>query len=140
MDPGESLLQALVREVREETGLGVERVVGGLPVPMDEEGGTFYIRARNGREVRTLVVHHVVSVKTLPEQVVCVRDAEHCAYRWVRKGEEEGMELTPGAGKVFAAAWKWWDGIVNERMDGLANGFIPSNDFGGTEKADMGPN
>lgn len=74
VDPGEALDQALIREVKEETGLDVARIVGYL--------GDFDYASGSGRKSRQF--NFAVDVTT-PGPVLLT---EHDEYRWVAIAEE----------------------------------------------------
>ncbi len=88
LDPGESPLQAAMREVREEAGVEVE--------PLGELGEARYIYTRGGRPVRKRVVFHLfgyLSGDTADHdhevEQACWLPAEEAAVRLTYEGERE---------------------------------------------------
>lgn len=80
VDPGESLTEALVREVKEEAGLDIE---------IQEYLDFFDYRSKSGKATRQfnfLARSGSFDVKTNPE--------EHDGFRWVAKDELDNYKIT----------------------------------------------
>ena len=79
----QTILEAVVREVREETGLQVESI--------RKEFMGFEYETSKGRSKQ---LNFVVTVRWEPGLEIMLNPEEHQAFRWVRTGEWEMLEMT----------------------------------------------
>ena len=93
---GETLTQALIREVREETSLAIEPVgLAGF-----REAIT---RDRDNRVERHFVILPFAARWLAGEPVL---NEELCEARWLRPPELTGLPTTPGLAEIVASAFK----------------------------------
>ncbi len=111
MEPGETVDEALRREVREETGLevGIERLVGVYSKPQKQEVVlTFLCRVEGGelRETEEIIecryfAPDALPLRTLPKHAERVRDAllnrPEAIIRAQRTSSQEDQRLPQGA-------------------------------------------
>jgi len=92
VEKGESLEDALCREVREETGLEV--------IEIKEYLGHFDYQSKKGEKTRQFNFHVEVSSST---NKITLR--EHVAYAWVSKEEIESYPITDSVKEILRRYW-----------------------------------
>lgn len=97
VDVGESPATAVVREVREETGLTVE-ATGYLSISTKGPGKTQNIQHQ---------VNIIVAVNLISDPENLVLSHEHTDSKWIRSGE--GVEWHPGHDKQAERIFRWMD-------------------------------
>jgi ADP-ribose pyrophosphatase YjhB (NUDIX family) len=94
---GETLVEALVREVREETSMAIE------PVGLAGYRETI-TRDRDGRVERHFVILPFAARWLAGEPVL---NEELSEARWLRPAELAGLPTTPGLAEIVANAFEW---------------------------------
>ena len=89
VEPGETVEQAVVREVKEETGLDVipEKIVGEFPFEA------------SGKQV----MFHVFEIRPIDHDISdsIVLSADHSEFIWVEKNDLMKLDLAPAVRKYF---------------------------------------
>ncbi|KAJ2852176.1 hypothetical protein IWW36_000556 [Coemansia brasiliensis] len=107
VDPGETIKQAIIREVREETGLDVTQITGQFAsfeylTSKYQEGHSDDINADKQLSVRSLQLNFCVMVQ--PEQTVKLAPEEHQAYSWCTLQNIDEYQMTPEMKTVVSNA------------------------------------
>lgn len=84
-DEGENEIAAVIREVREETGLDALDVVGQTRTTCE------YDAVRYGEPIHVLLAAYLVKVASDGEVVIGASEDAHTAYRWV--SYDEALEM-----------------------------------------------
>ncbi len=87
IDPGESELEALVRETREETGLEAMEVLAATRTAVE------YETEKAGIPIHVLLAAYAVRVDSRQEVILSAEDG-HTAYQWVSYDEVLRMLVT----------------------------------------------
>ncbi|HEY2516366.1 MAG TPA: NUDIX hydrolase [Polyangiaceae bacterium] len=97
VEPGETPAEAIVRELREETGLAIEVVAALGVVPLDRGGFSYAIHE-----------HLCVPRAGQPETLCPADDAADA--RWVHPSDLARYSVTPAVAAVVAEALARWGG------------------------------
>ena len=94
VEPGEKIFQAIERETKEETGLGVDHFVG--------EFEELHWRSEHGQP--NVQFNFVVTVKS--NESIRLSREEHSAWMWTNVDDIETLPCSKGMAEVFANAFK----------------------------------